>query len=181
MCPLANSKGTCPSPGHGQSTEEVLQLPESIPWAKLAYSSLPAKVYREACTANALQWADPDKGFPQDLSFSFWTSSLSDIYIASCLNDIMHPILEKIILRCRKMRRQGGQSIPAKTCWIQISLGGCLIWAMCPLTAWWPVPQLLLGYSSSSGTTHHNGLETGENQAGEECWNHFKNLWRENE
>lgn len=57
----------------------------------------------------------------------------------------MLPILEKLILRCRKMRWQGGQHIPAKTCWIQISLGDFLIWAMCPLTVGWHVPQLCLG------------------------------------
>lgn len=129
-------------PAQALDTGKVLggptELPESIPWAKLEDSSLPAKVNRE-CIVNALQWADLDKGAPQDLRFSLCTFCLSAVNVTSCLNDTTLPILEKVIPRCRKMRWQGDQCIPAETCWIQISLGDFLIWAMCPLTVWWHV------------------------------------------
>lgn len=84
MCPSANGKGTCPSFWHRQSAGEVLDPPASIPWVKLAHSPLPAKVYAEACIVDALQWADPDEGVPQVLSFSFKMFSQSDNYIVSC-------------------------------------------------------------------------------------------------
>lgn len=92
----------------------------------------------------------------------------------------MYPILAKTGFEMQKGEVMGDWCIPAKACWVQPGLGDFLIQAMCPLMARWPIPQLPLWWSGSSGTTHHNGLETGENQAGEECWNHFKNLWREN-
>jgi len=63
----------------------------------------------------------------------------------------------------------GDRCVPAEACWVQPAPGDVAVRVTRPLTARWPVPRLPRWPGSSSGTTQHNGLETGGSQAAEEC------------